>query len=163
MYFFLSFLFFLYWPSSLLCQPPFYTYNTTLIKNEQQTNSKGFLLYKGFRGFLWIGSNDGASRYDGRNFKNYNIKDGLTQNYIADIKEDDDWKLYIASPSGISIYTGEPNLPFTPLALPAEVLQITAILPEHINKIWIADEISSTVWLFKNNKISYDLRIIRVN
>ena len=144
----------LYWPSKILCQPAFSTYNIKAIKDELQINSNGFLLYKGFRGFVWIGGADGVSRYDGRNFTNYTIKDGLTQNYISDIEEDQDWNLYVASHSGISIYNGDPILPFKTLIKPAQVMQVTAIVPEHLNKIWIADEVARTVWLLNDNKLS---------
>lgn len=38
-------------------------------------------------GFLWIGTDDGLTRFDGKSFKNYGYEDGLTSNYVIDIIE----------------------------------------------------------------------------
>ncbi|MBI5463957.1 MAG: hypothetical protein HY966_03255, partial [Ignavibacteriales bacterium] len=35
-------------------------------------------LFQDSRGFLWIGSNDGLTSYDGHSFRNYTIADGLS-------------------------------------------------------------------------------------
>lgn len=39
-------------------------------------------------GFIWIGTNSGLTRYDGINFKNFKIEDGLTDLNIFDISID---------------------------------------------------------------------------
>ncbi len=40
------------------------------------------------KGFLWISTDAGVSRFDGRNFVNYTTKDGLGDNEVLDIYED---------------------------------------------------------------------------
>ncbi len=39
------------------------------------------------KGYIWIGTDDGLSRFDGKDFKNYSLKDGLTSNYVMDVEE----------------------------------------------------------------------------
>ncbi len=39
------------------------------------------------RGFLWVGTNNGLSVYDGSGFANYSAVQGLANNWITDIKE----------------------------------------------------------------------------
>ncbi|TDQ28581.1 two component regulator with propeller domain [Tenacibaculum caenipelagi] len=38
-------------------------------------------------GLLWIGTDDGLTRFDGRSFKNYGYENGLKSNYVIDIVE----------------------------------------------------------------------------
>lgn len=37
------------------------------------------------RGFMWFGTESGISRFDGKNFRNFSISDGLTETEILDI------------------------------------------------------------------------------
>ena len=37
------------------------------------------------KGFLWIATENGLSRFDGHSFKNFTVKDGLPDNDILDI------------------------------------------------------------------------------
>jgi len=44
--------------------------------------------YQDREGFLWIGTDAGVSRFDGKVFKNYNIDDGLGDNEIHEVYQD---------------------------------------------------------------------------
>lgn len=61
--------------------------NTDGLVNNQVT-----CIYKDSRGFIWIGTSAGLSRYDGSGFVNYkhNSSDStsIVDNYIVDIQED---------------------------------------------------------------------------
>lgn len=59
-----------------------YTIKNDLISNEVRT------LFQDSHGFLWIGTSEGLSRYDGVTFKNYTPAEGLPHNYINQIIED---------------------------------------------------------------------------
>lgn len=48
-------------------------------------------------GFIWIGTDDGLTRYDGITFKNYGYKNGLKSNYVIDVLELEKNKLAIAT------------------------------------------------------------------
>src|SRR5688572_7802302 len=56
------------------------------------------------RGFIWMGTNDGLNRYDGKNFTVYKNTPGnnstLSGNIITDIVEDDNEILWIATADG---------------------------------------------------------------
>ena len=60
------------------------------------------------RGFLWFGTMNGLSRYDGYAFKTYTHEQGnpnsLVNNMVNDIREDADGTLWIATGDGISIF-----------------------------------------------------------
>ncbi len=59
------------------------------------------------RGYLWMGTQGGGmTSFDGVNFKTYTIKDGLSNNYIACIKEDAKHNLWIGTMNGICQYNG---------------------------------------------------------
>ncbi len=47
------------------------------------------------RGFLWIASENGLSRFDGQQFKNYTVSDGLPDNEILDIFLDSAERLWL--------------------------------------------------------------------
>ncbi len=61
-------------------------------------------LFQDSRGFLWIGTAEGLSRYDGRVFKKYTRigKDGLTDHSINCIKEDADGYIWIGTENGLN-------------------------------------------------------------
>jgi hypothetical protein len=58
------------------------------------------------RGFIWIITRNGLSRFDGLEFVNYFRKDGLPSNAINDVIEDTSGTIMALSKSGISWYTG---------------------------------------------------------
>jgi len=57
-------------------------------------------IYQDSRGFIWIATWEGLSKYDGNKFTNYTIANGLSHNMVNDIYESDDGKLYIAENDG---------------------------------------------------------------
>ncbi|MBM2842163.1 MAG: hypothetical protein HW412_2691, partial [Bacteroidetes bacterium] len=62
---------------------PFHTYTTKdgLLSNRILTMTQDS------RGYLWLGTADGASVFDGVTFKNYTPADGLTGSYVTSIIE----------------------------------------------------------------------------
>ncbi|MGM0530197.1 MAG: hybrid sensor histidine kinase/response regulator transcription factor [Bacteroidota bacterium] len=63
------------------------------------------------RGFMWFGTKDGLSRYDGVHFKNYrhnkNDSNSIGNNYIRSLFQDDDDKIWIGTDRGAYIYHPE--------------------------------------------------------
>jgi len=64
-------------------------------------NNQVTCIFKDSRGFIWIGTTAGLSRFDGSNFVNYthNDKDpsSILDNYITEIKEDGNGQLWIST------------------------------------------------------------------
>lgn len=52
------------------------------------------------KGFIWIGTWEGLSKYDGYKFTNYTTANGLSYNMVNDMYEAEDGKLYVAENNG---------------------------------------------------------------
>ena len=62
-------------------------------------------IFQDSRGYVWIGTYKGLSRYDGKRFKNYDRHNlGVTSDFINVIKEDLDGNLWIGTDNGVVIY-----------------------------------------------------------
>ena len=62
-------------------------------------------IFQDSRGFVWIGTYKGLSRYDGVRFKNYDRDDfGVTSDFINVIREDLDGNLWIGTDNGVVVY-----------------------------------------------------------
>ncbi|HMI79113.1 MAG TPA: two-component regulator propeller domain-containing protein, partial [Ferruginibacter sp.] len=62
------------------------------------------VIFQDRRGFLWLGSNHGLSRYDDRNFKNYATlgKKGITDLVIQTIAEDKKGNIWFGTENGLN-------------------------------------------------------------
>lgn len=60
----------------------------------------GYDLMQDSKGYLWIGTDDGLSRYDGTEFKNYTKQEGLTSPYIIEIAEGMDERIWVNTHEG---------------------------------------------------------------
>src|SRR5215831_16409924 len=58
-------------------------------------------IYQDSKGFIWIATWEGLSKYDGDKFTNYTIVNGLSHNLVNDVCESADGKLYVAENNGI--------------------------------------------------------------
>ena|SRR5688572_26396185 len=57
-------------------------------------------IFQDSRGFIWIGTWQGLSKYDGHKFTNYTTVNGLSDNLINDMYESADGKVYVAENNG---------------------------------------------------------------
>ena len=91
-----------------------YTVNDGLVANYIHR------IYQDSKGFLWIATWEGLSKYDGYQFTNYNTGNGLSHNTINDFYESKDGKLYIATNGGgLDIMYGNK---LVPKAIPSTVI-----------------------------------------
>ncbi|HSN61946.1 MAG TPA: two-component regulator propeller domain-containing protein, partial [Ferruginibacter sp.] len=89
-------------------QPIFknYTVNDGLVSNSIRR------VFQDSKGFLWIATWEGLSKYDGHIFTNYSTNNGLSHNLVNDFYESADGKLYIALNNGaIDIITDNTVVP----------------------------------------------------
>jgi len=63
------------------------------------------------QGYIWLGTQDGLAKYDGKTFLHYNVirnsKKSLSNNWINDILRDSEGRLWIASRGGVDLFLPE--------------------------------------------------------
>ncbi|WP_158606023.1 two-component regulator propeller domain-containing protein [Taibaiella sp. KBW10] len=70
-------------------------YNITNYRWEQGfAATTGYILFQDSKGYIWIGSENGLMRYNGYDFKMYTTRDGLPDNEILGIEEDDQGRIW---------------------------------------------------------------------
>lgn len=67
---------------------------------EGLSNSIVYRITQDKRGFIWFSTNNGISRYDGSEFKNFGIKEGLTYSAVLSISESENQEKWIANYHG---------------------------------------------------------------
>src|SRR5438477_6830478 len=94
---FIALTFFLLSPLLILSQKNIfktYTVEDGLVSNPVKR------IYQDKKGFMWIATTEGLSKYDGHKFTNYTTANGLSHNLINDLYESPDGKLYVAENNG---------------------------------------------------------------
>jgi len=82
--------------------PPYYHYTSS----NGLASSTVFHIIQDRAGYLWFGTLNGLSRFDGTRFITYRTKDGLNSNSITHILETEDNKLYVSNfERGINLIT----------------------------------------------------------
>ncbi len=71
-----------------------YTVNDGLVSNTIRR------VHQDAKGFLWIGTMEGLSKYDGHTFTSYSTVNGLSHNMVNDFYEAKDGRLYVALNNG---------------------------------------------------------------
>jgi len=75
-------------------QQPFFKHYTT---NKGLAHDITYQIIQDSKGYVWIGTDDGLSRFNGSSFKNYSYENGLKSNYVIDIVEHQPNDFFIAT------------------------------------------------------------------
>lgn len=110
-------------------------------------------LFQDSKGYIWIGTQGGLSKFDGFEFINYTTFEGLAENYIVKILEDVNGNIWVLNRKSVNKYQ---NNKFTSFTLDsASKFQDFEI--DNENKIWILDVgfYKQTIYSFDNNKFRF--------
>ena len=93
--------FFLLRLNSIFCQQPTsYNYTTT----DGLPSSESYDIIQDKKGFIWIATDRGVSRFDGYKFKNFTTNEGLVDNSILSLYEDELGRIWFHAISGRLCY-----------------------------------------------------------
>jgi signal transduction histidine kinase/ligand-binding sensor domain-containing protein len=107
-------------------------------------NSKIMSIHQDKKGFIWISTHEGLSRFDGYGFVNYGVRDGLGQQIINSVAEDKQGRLWAATNGGgvsLLIDSQTPN---------AKELNVKA------NEKFISFRVSDNLYANLVNRIRFD-------
>ena len=72
-----------------------------------------YFAFEDSKGYMWFGTDNGASRFDGYDFKNYGASEGLTSNVVFDIMEDTLGQIWFGTMTGEAFFLkGDTILPY---------------------------------------------------
>jgi len=110
-------------------------------------------VYRDSKGYIWIGTDKGAVRFDGTTFQVFNTSDGLPDNDVFFLQEDYQERIWLATYTGAlcyyknGVFHNAQNTPFLKTLL-------TPDLPVHIT----LQKDSSVIVCYKNLKIFINIR-----
>jgi ligand-binding sensor domain-containing protein len=109
-------------------------------------------------GFIWVATDAGVSRFDGRKFENFSIDEGLPDNQIVQMKEDRSGRIWLMALNGEMsyFYKGKIHNPQNNASLKSLVLNGTAVslLEDKAGNIWFGTNNNILVkWDGKNTQI----------
>lgn len=90
-------------------QPVFRHYSV----DEGLPSSEVYQVIQDKKGYIWIATNMGVSRFDGRTFKNYDVQDGLPENTVFEVYEDETGRIwFISFPFQLSFFRNDSIIPY---------------------------------------------------
>ena len=129
---------------NLFCQKyPYREYTTYDGLAQMQINC----LFQDSRGYLWIGTKGGLSKFNGETFKSFRSPDGLPGSFVSDINEDREGNIWIGfRKEGVARYDGKT---FTHYKI-NESRGNNLIEIDHKNRVWVfaASPLEAQILLF---------------
>jgi signal transduction histidine kinase/ligand-binding sensor domain-containing protein len=127
-------------------------------------------VFQDHRGYLWISTEGGLSRYDGNTFKNYTLASGLPSNYITFDFEDSLGNIWFHYKDGVCYFDGTRFIA-NPIHNPPKNIWINQVLcTKNKEKFFVTDkqifELQDGMWkrfdLFNMNRNSIFRNIIEL-
>ncbi len=118
--------------------------------NQGLSNNSIFSILQDYKGYIWVATQDGLNRFDGKSFKTYrnnvNDKNSLSNNYIICIFEDRDSTLWIGTRGGGLSKFNRANDNFTNYFYQANNTssishaEVSSIYEDNQNNLWIGTD-----------------------
>ena len=109
-------------------------------------------IFQDSKGYMWFGTNDGgASKFDGKVFKNFSTGNGFISNTVFSITEDKNQNLYFSTYGGLQIKNRFADIKIdTNSGLPSST--VYTVLVDNNQKRWIGSQ-KGVYNLTANNKL----------
>lgn len=108
----------------------------------------GYGIMQDSKGYIWMGTDDGLARFDGKRFKVYQMADGLLSNYAIDIVEDKTGTIWVGSWKGGVNCIKDDSVSTPKFSKPMFRVGHIAI---HENQLFISDLKYSTIGYIQKN------------
>jgi ligand-binding sensor domain-containing protein len=145
---------FLFTVFSNIAQTPVFKHFTT---EDGLPSSECYQVLQDKKGFIWIATDHGVSRYNGSRFENFTTRNGLPENSVLRMYEDESGKLWVASLTGKIAYFHQER--FIPLKVNAQLSKlmdqgIISSMAYADNTLWIGTYSSRYLYKvqFKNGQ-----------
>ncbi|MEZ4828046.1 MAG: two-component regulator propeller domain-containing protein [Bacteroidia bacterium] len=138
---------------SLILFPPLYAqvYNVTRYTPlEGLVQSQVMTMMQDHRGYLWLGTHRGISRYDGNTFTTFGAEQGLTGTFLSSIIEDRNGYIWVGSDAGLNRYDGYRFSNFAgQKGITEKVVEV--LMEDREGNIWIGTKASGII-LYKDGQ-----------
>lgn len=126
-------LFFILFPLVCAAQDfPILKYNTT----QGLGHSIVYRIFEDKKGFLWLSTDNGLTRYDGKEFKNFGTKEGLRSTFIFGVDENDTALVIATFGAGLQLMQGSALDTLSRLA-PSVAFPINVL--QYDSTLWVVD------------------------
>ncbi|WP_264563783.1 hybrid sensor histidine kinase/response regulator transcription factor [Flavobacterium sp. N3904] len=111
-------------------------------------------------GFIWIGTEEGLSKYDGLSFNTYKVNStdssNLTNNSIVSLLCDKKGQIWVGTYNGCQVYNDELNvfrtIDFKLKDVKNKAIKIEKIFEDSKNNIWLSTSINGVIMIDRNGK-----------
>lgn len=97
-------------------------------------------LFRDSRGYLWIATSSGVSRFDGEAFRNYAVAEGLPGPRVRDVAETPDGTIWFATSDGLARLAPDAERTLRPIvveSLPLPVQTVSRLLADADGRLWV--------------------------
>jgi ligand-binding sensor domain-containing protein len=98
-------------------------------------SSSIYSAYEDHLGYLWIGTPNGLSRFDGRQFLNFDLADGLPSLYVDEVFDDSRHRLWVGTRNGMARLMGNKFIVY-PLSDSLQIDYTFNIVETRTKEIW---------------------------
>lgn len=114
--------------------------------------SQVYAVIQDSRGWVWMGTRGGGlTIFDGKKFRYYTQKDGLSSDYIFTLREDPKGNIWIGSNEGLSCFDGKEFTNFKYKAADSSSFWVLDMEFDKEGQLWLAS--NAGLCLFKDNRI----------
>ncbi|MBK8736504.1 MAG: hypothetical protein IPL98_11635 [Saprospiraceae bacterium] len=124
-------------------------YSKTYTTHDGLVHPQVTKLFKDSRGYIWVGTKGGVSRFNGRTFINFTLREMHLLNQINNLSEDSKGHIWASTNEAISIFDG---LNWRSFEFENEIHNHNSCKPQH-DSIYIVDR-KQNIWKFYNGQFT---------